>query len=258
VVTAGHSRFEADQVVVATGPYQVPRVPAWGATLAPSIAQMQSNVYKNAAQLPPGDVLVVGAGNTGAELALDAATHGHRVWLSGRDVGYVPWIFRRANGRLFWFLATHVLTTGTFIGRRLQASIKAGHAGPLVRIQAKDIAAADINRVGRIVGTREGLPQLEDGRTLNVAAVIWSAGFRLDFSWIRLPVFDGDGYPRHERGRVASQPGLYFVGLPFQRSLSSSTLVGVGRDASLVAGWVAKRANAVPSAAPTRMAALQA
>jgi putative flavoprotein involved in K+ transport len=258
VITAGASRIEADQVVVATGPYQIERVPSWAPALAPHIAQVHSSAYKNASQLPSGDILVVGAGNTGMELALEAVAHGHRVWLAGRDVGHMPSIFRFANGRLFWFLATRIFTTKTFIGRRIRASMRAGHAGPIVRIQREEIAAAGIERVGRIEGTRNGLPQLQDGRTLDVAGVVWCAGFGLDFSWIKLPILDADGYPRHDGGRVVSEPGLYFVGLPFLNSLSSSTLVGVGRDAALIASWVTMRAKTGQAALPTRVATVQA
>jgi putative flavoprotein involved in K+ transport len=258
VITAGASRFEADQVVVATGPYQVERLPSWAPALAAHIAQVHSSSYKNASQLPPGDILVVGAGNTGVELALEAAAGGHRVWLAGRDVGHVPSIFRFANGRLFWFLATRVFTRKTFIGRRFRASIRAGHAGPIVRIRPEEITAAGIQRVGRIEGTRNGLPLLQEGRMLDVAGVVWCAGFGLDFSWIKLPILDADGYPRHDGGRVVSEPGLYFVGLPFLNSLSSSTLVGVGRDAAFIASWVTMRAKTGAAPLPTRVAAVQA
>jgi putative flavoprotein involved in K+ transport len=215
-------------------------------------AQVHSSAYKNASQLPSGDILVVGAGNTGMELALEAAAHGHRVWLAGRDVGHMRSMFRFANGRLFWFLVTRIFTTKRFIGRRIRASMRAGHAGPIVRIQREEIAAAGIE------GTRNGLPQLQDGRTLDVAGVVWCAGFGLDFSWIKLPILDADGYPRHDGGRVVSEPGLYFVGLPFLNSLSSSTLVGVGRDAALIASWVTMRAKTGQAALPTRVATVQA
>jgi putative flavoprotein involved in K+ transport len=91
---------------------------------------------------------------------------------------------------------------------------------------------------------------LESGETLDVASVLWRSGFSLDFSWVRLPVFAPDGYPLHERGRVASEPGLYFVGLPFQRSMSSSLIGGVGADAALVANWIRERLRS--SALPMR------
>ena len=203
-------------------------------------------------------MLVVGAGNTGAELALEAAAAGHRVLLSGRDVGQVPRVMQLANGRLFWFLATRVFTVGTRIGRKIQAALRAGHSSPLVRIRSKEIAAAGIQRVGRVVAARDGRPETEDGRTLDVACVLWCAGFGLDFSWVHLPIFAPDGYPLHEQGRVISEPGLYFVGLPFQRSLSSSTLVGVGRDGKLVADWIAAHLEPSAIAGQAKMTPLRA
>ena len=258
VIETGSVRFEADHVVVTTGPYQKARVPSWAAQLDQKIVQIHSNMYKNPTQLPSGDVLVVGAGNTGAELALEAAAAGHRVLLSGRDVGQVPSVMRIANGRLFWFLATRVFTVGTRIGRKIQAAVRAGHSSPLVRIRSREIAAAGIQRVGRVVAVRDGRPQTEDGRTLDVACVLWCAGFGLDFGWVHLPIFAADGYPLHEQGRVTSEPGLHFVGLPFQRSLSSSTLVGVGRDGKLVADWIASRLEPAAIAGPAEMTPLRA
>jgi putative flavoprotein involved in K+ transport len=103
---------------------------------------------------------------------------------------------------------------------------------------AEDLVRAGIVRVPRVVGTHAGRPQLEGGQVLDVKAILWCTGFAMDFSWIRLPIFTADGYPIHERGRVASAPGLYFVGLPLQRSLSSSTLLGVARDAAVVSDWI--------------------
>jgi putative flavoprotein involved in K+ transport len=206
-------------------------VPSWASRLDSKIVQIHSSAYKNPAQLPTGDVLVVGAGNTGAELALEAAAAGHRVLLSGRDVGQVPRLLRIANGRLFWFLATRVLTVRTRIGRKIRAAIRAGHGGPLVRIRSGEIAAAGIQRIGRVITAHDGRPQ-DDGRTLDVACVLWCSGFGLDFGWVQLPIFAPDGYPLHEQGASPRSPPA-LRRLPFQRSLSSSTLVGVGRDGKL-------------------------
>ena len=109
-----------------------------------------------------------------------------------------------------------------------------------------------------MIATRNGKPQTEDGRALDVACVLWCAGFGLDFGWVHLPIFAPDGYPLHEQGRVASEPGLYFVGLPFQRSLSSSTLVGVGRDSKLVADWIAARLEPSAVARAAKMTPVRA
>ena len=120
---------------------------------------------------------------------------------------------------------------------------------PLVRVKPKDIAAAGIERVPRVVGVRDGLPLLEDGRVLDVANVIWCTGFRPDFSWIDLPVFgEEENEPMHDRGIVASEPGLYFVGLFFLYAMSSAFLPGVGRDAKHIAKHIASsRRNGRPA-----------
>jgi putative flavoprotein involved in K+ transport len=119
-------------------------------------------------------------------------------------------------------------------------SLRAGHSGPIVRIRKDDLGKAGVVRVARITGTSNGRPHLEDGRVLDVKTVLWCTRFTMDFSWIHLRNLHAGWYPRHERGRLPGAPGLYFVGLPLQRSLSSSTPVGVGRDATLVANWISR------------------
>jgi putative flavoprotein involved in K+ transport len=183
VVAAGDQQLEADHVVVTTGPYQRPRTPQWARDLDRSIVQIQSSDYRNPAQLPDGDVLVVGAGNTGAELALEAAGAGHKVFLSGRDVGHIPRVLWVSNGRLFWFLATYDFTTGSPIGRRIGTSIRVGHSGPIVRIRKDDLARADIARVARVTGAYNGRVWKTDApstsrRSSGVQVSPWiSAGF---------------------------------------------------------------------------------
>src|SRR5215211_4961205 len=113
---------------------------------------------------------------------------------------------------------------------------------PLVRTKPKDIAAAGIERVPRVVGGHGGLPMLENERVLEVANIIWCTGFEAGLSWIDLPVL-GEQEPMHERGVVASEPGLYFVGLAFLYAASSSQIQGVGRDAEHVARQIALRAR---------------
>ncbi len=116
-------------------------------------------------------------------------------------------------------------------------------------MRPKELAAAGVERVPRTVGVRDGLPVLEDGRVMEVANLIWCTGSRPDFGWVDLPVFDQDGLPRHDRGVVASQPGLYFIGLWFLSGFTSSLLGGVGRDAERIAGQIA---GAVRSPSPDR------
>jgi putative flavoprotein involved in K+ transport len=246
VVIAGDSRWLAAQVVVATGAYHEPRVPEFARELDPEIRQLHSSRYRTPAQLRPGGVLVVGACNSGAEIALEVA-HEHRTWLSGRNTGHLPIdIDGRAFqvfGRLMSFLGSRVLTAETFIGRKAGAKFRAG-GGPLIRVKPAHLRAASVERVlARTVGTRDGLPVLDDGRALDVANVIWCVGFEHTARWIEIPIDREDGWPQQKRGVVPSAPGLYFIGLPFLYSINSSLLAGVGRDAAYLADRIAARAT---------------
>lgn len=244
-ITAGDFIFHARHVIVATGPFQQPHLPAFASELDPLILQLHSSAYCNAQDLPVQSVLVVGAGNSGAEIALELHKAGKQVWLAGRDVGQIP-----ANGPLgkflggypIWWFMNHVLTVDTPIGRKLRAS-EGGHGTPLGRATRLEIAAAGVELTPRVVGVGSGKPQLEDGRILSAEGVLWATGFRPDYRWLDLPIFDERGYPRHERGVVRDAPGLYFLGLMFQRALSSSLLGGVGVDAAYIASQVVRQVN---------------
>jgi len=252
-VAAGDRRFEAENVVVAMATDQLPWVPPPAPELDPGVVQLHSRDYRNPAQLQEGDVLVVGAGNSGAEIALDVAS-GHRTWLSGRDTGHVPFRIDTAAARFLvplvvGFLFHRVLTVNTPIGRKVRPKLLS-QGKSLVRVKPKDIAAAGVERVPKVVGVWEGLPVLEDGRVLEVNNVIWCTGFRPDFSWIDLPVFGEEEKPKepiHRRGIVATEPGLYFVGLFFLYAGSSALLRGVGRDAEYIAKHMASRHTEPPA-----------
>ena len=248
LIDAGDKRFEADNVVVAMGSHQLPRSPEFVAGLDPSIVQLHSSAYRNVTQLRAGRVLVVGVGNSGAEIALDVAAS-HPTVLSGTESGRVPFRIESPFARhvllplMFRVIGHRVLTIRTPIGRRMRPR-QLSHAAPVVRVKAADLATAGIERVGRVVGCRDGCPVLDDGRVLAVENVIWCTGFGPDFSWIDLPVFGQEKYPKepqHVRGIVADQPGLYFVGLYFLYAMSSGFLPGVGRDAAHVVKHLASR-----------------
>jgi putative flavoprotein involved in K+ transport len=127
-----------------------------------------------------------------------------------------------------------VLTRRTPIGRKVGPKLAHG-ATPLIRTKSEHLAAAGVERLPKVVGVRDGLPLLEDGRVLDVPNVVWCTGFRQDLSWIDLPIFTADGQPVHDRGIARSEPALCFVGLVFQYAATSDLLPGVGRDAKRVA-----------------------
>ncbi|MGH2529934.1 MAG: flavin-containing monooxygenase [Actinomycetota bacterium] len=243
VVTSGDRRFEAHRVVVATGAFRIPKVPGFAFDLDPGIVQLHSSEYRNPGQLASGDVFVVGVGNSGAEITSEVA-RSHPTWLSGKESGQIP--VRHGPGaartlfRVVRFAGHRVLTKRTPLGRRIGLKL-ATKATPLIRVKAKDLIGLGVQRVPRIVGARDGLPVLDDGRVLEVANVIWSTGFRQDYRWIDLRVFGEDGLPVHDRGIVRSEPGLYFMGLVFQFGVSSDVIAGVGRDAKYIARHIASR-----------------
>ena len=243
VVTAGQTAYSADNVVVATGACQVAKVPAFGSQLNPTIKQIHSSAYKSPGQLRDGDVLVVGIGNSGAEIGFELART-RRVFLAGSAHPEVP-VKHGAFGAAFAlplirFMGTYVLNVDTPIGRKAQPRFLRSGA-PLIRVKSKDLAAAGVVRLPRVDGVRDGLPLLAGGSSLDVANVIWCTGFRTDFDWIHLPVFGVDGRPLQYRGVVQSLPGLYFVGLEFQYAATSGVLPGIVRDSRYVARHIAGR-----------------
>ena len=241
----GEEVLSAENVVVATGAYHYPRVPAFARGLDGAIIQLHSSSYRNRSQLRKGGVLVVGAGNSGAEIAMDLVGH-HRIWLSGPDTGQEPTRAGSIPDRLLtpimWLAATR-LTVKTFMGRKLRDHFLNPPRGiPLGRVRRKDIAGAGIEQVGRTTGVRDGYPVLEDPRVLEVANVIWCTGYTPDFSWVDLALpTTRYGFPIQDRGIVESVPGLYFMGLLFQYSLSSALVGGVGRDAEHIVDHIASR-----------------
>lgn len=240
MVEAGDERLTADCVVFASGFHGIPSIPAFAGELDPGIVQMHSSDYRNPSQLRPGGVLLVGAGNSGADIAMDVSRT-HRTWLSGPDKGQIPFPIehplRRVVLPMLWFLAGHVLTVRTPLGRKARPHVLESGA-PRIRVKTADLDAAGVEQVPRTVGVEDGRPLLEDGRVLDAANVIWCTGFRQDYSWIDVPVFDGDGAPVHERG-VAAEPGLYFLGLDFLYSFASENVGGVRRDAKHIAKHIA-------------------
>lgn len=244
----GAETITCENVVVATGGNGcLPRLPECAGQLDPAIEQLHSSQYQRPDQLPVGTTLVVGAANSGCEIAHELAAD-RPVTLSGRDPGHEP--FRpgsRADRALmpaFAFLARHVLTRRTPVGRRMMRHFRT-HGIPVARVRAKDLADRGVIRCqARVVGVRDGRPMLADGTVVDVAAVVWCTGSAPAFGWIDLPVVGDDGWPREYRGVAEDVPGLYFCGLLFQYAVASSVLPGVGRDAGYVAQYITEHTTA--------------
>src|SRR5215471_15276937 len=241
--------IEAEHVVVAMASYQRPKVPAFAGELRSDIVQIHSSEYRNPSQLRDGGVLIVGAGNSGAEIAVDLSRTQQQLFLSGKSTGEVPFRIDGLLARLFLLrlvlrvLFHRVLTVNTPMGRKMrpQAMIK---GAPLIRTKLKHLLAIGVGRVARVVGARDGLPVLEDGRVLEVGNVVWCSGFHPGFSWIKLPILDGHGEPLHDSGVARGEPGLYFVGLHFLHAFSSTMIHGVARDAERIVRNIVERSRA--------------
>jgi putative flavoprotein involved in K+ transport len=275
----------ADQVVVATGPYQRPRVPRIAERLPASIQQLHSSQYKNPSQLPPGEVVVIGTGQSGCQIAEDLHLAGRTVHLATgsaprvarfyRGLDVVAWLDRMGyyakgidefgDADAVRFRVNHYVTGrdgGRDIDLRKFAREGMNLYGRLLDIQGEMHFADDLrSNLDHADAVSEGIKDSIDAFIAahdldapeepryqpvwqpedtpdsldlqGISAVIWSTGFRREDSWIRVPVFDGRGYPTHDRG-VTSVAGLYFIGLPWQHTWGSGRFGGVAGDAAYV------------------------
>jgi putative flavoprotein involved in K+ transport len=249
VVESDGGTYEADQVVVATGPFQVPRVPPVAQRLHADVVNFHSSEYRTPAALPPGPALVVGGGNTGFQIAAEVAAS-HEVHLSvGSRQTPLP---QRFLGRdLFTFLeATGLMskTVDSRIGRRLKdrETLIGSRASALRREHGVTLRPRTTDASGTTVS-------FEDGTKMDVSSVIWATGFELDHSWVDVPgVFDDNGRVVHRRG-VTESPGLYFLGLPWLHTRGSALLGWVRHDAKYLAEQIesSRQKEPIPAAPPT-------
>ena len=297
-VATNAGAYQAANVVMATGAFQRPRIPAFASNLPAGIVQLHSGEYRNPGRLPDGAVLVVGTGQSGCQIAEELYAGGRRVYLSAGNTGRVPRRYRGKDG-IYWMVKTG------FLDRTLDQmpppqnrfmsppQISGTHGGHSINLH--QFARDGVVLLGHLQDAREGkvflapdlkeslaradkfeaevvrmvdgfiersgmdapkdeVPQLRDGyeqeelgevdlKAAGITSVIWANGYRFDFSLVRLPLFDGVGYPLHTRG-VTEHPGLYFMGLQFLHKLKSPTLLGIGEDAAYVASHIGERQRA--------------
>ncbi|WP_138758542.1 flavin-containing monooxygenase [Modestobacter altitudinis] len=249
VVETPTGTLRARQVVVATGPFQVPWIPALAAGVAPDVVQLHSAEYRNPGQLPAGArVLVVGAANSGLQIAAELASSCSVTVAVGSTQLELP---QRIAGRdLFSWLSRagfFTVPAGSRIGRRLRA-----RGDLVIGTRTARLRRCGIGFRPRLTGFTGRTARFADGTSAEVDAVVWATGYRSDHSWLHVPGVVVDGQVRHDGG-VTDVPGLYFLGLPWQTCRGSALLGFVGADAAVLsARMAADAATAQPAPAVAR------
>jgi putative flavoprotein involved in K+ transport len=233
VVATADQEFRAGQVVVATGPFQVPFVPPVAEDLDDTVFQIHSADYRNPAQLPAGEVLVVGGGNSGFQVAEELAATRKVSLAVGQRVPSLP---QRLLGKdLFWWLSGvgfMKVSTDSRLGRKL------AKRDVLIGSSARRLRRSGVTLRGRLTGVVGRRAVFEDGSDQDVDAIIWATGYRSDFSWLDVPsIKDSDGSIIHRRG-VTDEPGLFFIGLPWQHTRGSALIGFVKDDVAFIAGRI--------------------
>ncbi|MDX6641472.1 MAG: putative flavoprotein involved in transport, partial [Solirubrobacteraceae bacterium] len=233
-VHTGRGLFLARQVVVATGPFQVPVIPAISCAFGPDIVQLHSSGYRNPAQLAPGPVLVVGGANSGVQIAAELCATRPVHLAVGSSLTQVP---KRLLGKdLFWWLTRLGMFSApadSRLGRKFRA-----RGDLLIGSSLRQLRRAGVQLHGRLARADEATAHFADGGQASPATVIWATGFRADYSWIQIPGITSDGRVAHDRG-ASPVPGLHFLGLPWQHTRGSALLGFVGADAAYTANRIA-------------------
>jgi putative flavoprotein involved in K+ transport len=243
-VRTADATYRARQVVVATGPFQVPFIPPPAAKLDPSVTQLHSAAYHNPHALPEGPVLVVGGGNSGFQIAEElAATRTVDLSIATR---YPMLPQRRAGRDLFWWLTrlgVMRVTAGSRLGRRVQA-----RGEFIIGTNRKRLERAGVRFRPRLVDAEGRTVRFADHRLLeDIGVVVWATGYRPDYTWIQIPGVVHEGHVVHRRG-VTVVPGLYFLGLSWQHTRGSALLGFVNDDAAYLADRIATDPGTVGSA----------
>jgi putative flavoprotein involved in K+ transport len=238
VTTVDGETIWAHNVIVAMADYQKPYTPELAADISSDVYQVHSARYRNPQELRDGEVLVVGFGNSGTDIAFDVSAT-HSTVISGTPGPSIPfplesWFGVNIGTRLVKFVTLNVLSTSTPMGRKARPKMLASKKPPLVRVRPPELRRAGVRHVSRITGVEAGRPVTEDGEALDVSNIVWCTGYRPGFvDWLDVPVLDASGKPVHQRG-VTAVDGLYFLGLFFLHAVWSETIPGVQRDARYV------------------------
>ncbi|MBM7713563.1 putative flavoprotein involved in K+ transport [Bacillus thermophilus] len=230
--------YEAENVVVATGPFQKPHIPAFTKNLSTDILQLHSSEYKNPANLRKGNVLVVGGGSSGGQIAVELSEERETYLSIGHKLQFLP--NQIGNKSIFWWFDMLGITKAapdSWLGRKVRAK-----GDPIFGYELKK--AIEMGKVilkSRAISGEGTTVQFQDKSILHVQNIIWATGFQSDYSWINIKgILDQQGMPLQTKGET-NIPGLYFLGLPWQTCRGSALLLGVGKDAQYIAELIDKR-----------------
>jgi putative flavoprotein involved in K+ transport len=237
-ISTSKGKLISDNVIVATGTNPVAYIPAFASKLNKRIVQIHSADYKNPESFPAKNTLVVGAGTSGVEIAIELSKS-RPTMISGKGTPHIPDFAFRYLGKPYWLFIHHILTLKTPIGRKAKPKIIDGGA-PLISVSMKNVKEAQVEQLPRVKGVKNGFPEIEDGRIISVESIVWATGYKPDFSWIKFNVTGDNGWPQAPRGISTENKGLFFMGMVFQFGLTSGLVGGVGRDAAFVVNHIKK------------------
>jgi putative flavoprotein involved in K+ transport len=233
ILSSNQGEYQSKNVIVATGPFQQPNIPDFSKHLSGEVLQFHSSEYKNSSQLNDGVTLVVGGGNSGAQIAVELS-HESKVYLSvGHRLRFLPQDI--GNKSIFWWfdkLGVYKANVNSKVGQFIKKQ-----PDPIFGFELKSqLKNRSVILKPRVVSADEKNLFFDDGSSVLVSNVIWSTGFKSDYSWINIPsILNSKGIPIHQRG-ITSIKGLYFLGLPWQYRRGSALLQGVGTDAEFLVG----------------------
>lgn len=248
-VAGSTAHYRARQVVVATGSFQHPYIPSFGTRPAPSVFQVHSSQYTHPTMIPEGNVLVVGAGNSGALLSVELANtptaSQRKIYLSTKKpLEFKP--LRWLGKSIFWWgnlTGFFNLPVDSWLGRRLKNQPEGIYSDDLKQL----IREGRIFTVPEITSFSGNNAYFKNGLAEVFGAILWATGYRSDYRWIAIPgALDQQGNPVHRQG-VSPVKGLYFMGLPWQRTATSMLILGAVKDARFIAGEITKTQKNTPA-----------
>lgn len=233
-LTDAEGAIEARAVVIATGGFQRPRIPAFAASLSERVQQFDALSYRNPAAIPAGDAIVVGDGATGRQIALELVQSRNVTLAMGRRRLFIPQHILGRDSTALGLRAGLVTADKETVAGRL---VRAIDATPGLHLRAAALRRTGISLLPRCVGAQGDELSFADGTRRRCEAVIWALGYRDDTSWLDI---EGAATPREFRQArgVAPVPGLYYVGREWQNSRASGLICGVYRDAQVIATHV--------------------